>query len=75
MLPALDGLIGDDVSAVTISAIKNKYMPLVEQLVDDCDFVAQQLKTDIGNSDLKSLLRQASAIFDGVLADAGYARV
>ncbi len=79
----IDGLKGDGVSTEKINYLKQQFSPMIEQIVDDCDRVSDQIRTNIkheyenfkhGDSDVFELLVKAMDITDRILNEAELSR-
>lgn len=78
---AIDGLAGDGLSSKEIKALKLRYVPQIESLIERCDLVANRIRNNInyeyenfrnGESDLFELASIALDITDNIIADAGF---
>jgi hypothetical protein len=76
----IDGLMGDGVSKVEVDRLKEKYTPMIEKLVSDCDIVSnlilgninleyENLKQD--QSETKDLVSRAFTLVDNIIIEAG----
>jgi hypothetical protein len=80
VVPAIDALKGDGVDQNTIERIKRKFIPEIEELIDDCDALYDVIKKNIyyeydnfkkGYSELRDLHDRAIDITQGILDYSG----
>ena len=80
IVPAIAALEGDGVDKDTIERIKEKFMPEIEDLIDDCDALYDVIKKNIyyeydnfkkGYSELRDLHERAIDITQGILDYSG----
>ena len=80
IVPAIDALKGDGVDEYTIEKIKRKFIPEIEELIDDCDALYDVIKKNIyyeydnfkkGYSELRDLHERAIDITQGILDYSG----
>ena len=81
IVPAIEALKGDGVDEYTIERIKQKFIPGIEELVDDCDALNDIIKKNIyyeydnfkkGYSELRDLHERAIDIAQGILDYSGH---
>jgi hypothetical protein len=79
----IDGLKGDGVTNEKINYLKQQFSPMIERIVDDCDRVSDQIRTNIkheyenfknGDSDVFELLSKAMDVTDRILDEAELSR-